>query len=287
MDPHLRALAACQSDVVAAWQLRRIGWSRGKIRHHLQSRGWRQIHPGVYLLTQAQPSRRQLWIAAVLTAPGTVLSHDSAGASYGFHRFERDYEVVTRPGRGGRRRQGGVLVFRSKCLDGEVTRHMGIPTTVAERVLVDLAPAMNERQLGRALRESIRLKCTTARRVAEALRRHPGRPGTPMLRSLTTRYSAIPYERTRSDAEGRALELLHDAGASLPKVNLRVAGEEADLVWVERRLIVEVDGPQFHQFPEEDARKERSWRAAGYTVRRVSSDVVYDAPDELVAICLD
>jgi Protein of unknown function (DUF559) len=243
------------------------------------------MHPGVYVLSQAPPSRRQRWLAAVLTAPGSVLSHGSAGACYGFYRFERDYEVVTRPGQGGRRRQGGVLVFRSKCLDGETTHHEGIPITLAERVLIDLAPGLNESQLGRAFRECIRLRCATAQRVTEALRRHPAWRGTCSLRRIATHYAAIPYERTRSDAEGRALELIHDAGAPLPKINIRVAGEEADLVWIERRLIVEVDGRQFHQFPEVDARKERRWRAAGYTVRRVPSDVVYDAPDDLIAIC--
>ena len=31
MDPHLRALAAKQADVVARWQLRDAGWSRDKI----------------------------------------------------------------------------------------------------------------------------------------------------------------------------------------------------------------------------------------------------------------
>jgi very-short-patch-repair endonuclease len=215
------------------------------------------------------------------------LSHDSAGASYGFHRFERDYEVVTRPGRGGRRRHGGVLVFRSTCLEGEITRHEGIPITTAARTLIDLAPGLTHRQLGRAFREAVRLKCTSTRQIAEALQRHPGRPGTPLLRSLAERYGDIPYQLTRSDAEGRALELLCDARAPTPKVNVRVAGEEADLVWLERRLIVEVDGPQFHQFRKEDDRKERRWRAAGYTVRRVGSDVVYDAPDDFVATCVD
>jgi len=137
--------------------------------------------------------------------------------------------------------------------------------------------------MGRAFRESIRLKRTTARRVQQALERHPGRRGTSLLSALATRYAPLPYHRTRSDPEGRALELLHDAGIEPPRVNVKVAGEEADLVWSKRRLIVEIDGPQFHRFPDEDARKERVWRAAGYDVRRIASDAVYDAPAELVS----
>src|SRR2546423_5515715 len=275
MDPHLRTLAAAQADVVAAWQLRAAGWTREKVRHHITRGGWRSLHRGVYLLTQGPVSRTQLWFAATLTAPGSVLSHGSAGACYGFHRFQRDYEVVTRPGQGGRRRHGRLLVFRSKTLEGDVTTHMGIPITTAARTLVDLAAGLNRKRLGRAFRESIRLKTTTARRVLDTVQRHRGRPGTSLLAVLATRYANLPYHRTRSDAEGLALELLHDAGLPPPRVNVRVAGEEADLVWLDRRLIVEIDGPQFHRFRDEDERKASIWPDAGFTVRRIASDDVY------------
>jgi Protein of unknown function (DUF559) len=285
MDPHLRRLASRQADLVAAWQLRRAGWSGKQIEHHVRSRGWRRVHRGVFLLSHAPPSQRQLWFAAALTAPGTVLSHGSAGACYGFYRFERrGYEVVTRPGRGGRRRHGALLVFRSNRLDGDLTRYMGIPITTAARMLVDLAPGLNDRHLGRAFRDSIRLKRTTAARILAAVERHRGRRGTAALGALAKRYAGIPYHRTRSDAEGRALEVLHDAGRRPPRVNTKVAGVEADLVWRERRLIVEVDGPQFHQFADEDERKEEAWRSAGFEIRRIGSDEVYDAPASLLAL---
>src|SRR3954454_8280936 len=234
MDSHLRTLARLQADVVAVWQLRAAGWSRDKVHHHARHDGWRRVHPGVYLLTSAPARREQLWFAAVLTRPGSVLSHGSAAACFGLHRFERPFEVITRPGTGGRRRSGGVLVFRSKRLDGDVTRHMGLPITTAARTLVDLAPGLDDKRLGRAFREAIRLKRTTAARVLECVERHPGRPGTPVLAGLADRYATIPYARTRSDAEGRALEVLHDAGVEPPLVNTKVGGEEADLMFAER-----------------------------------------------------
>lgn len=64
-----------------------------------------------------------------------------------------------------------------------------------------------------------------------------------------------------------------------------VAGEEADLVWPERKLIVEIDGPQYHRFADEDARKQTLWEGAGYVVSRVPSDDVYDAPASFLAAC--
>src|SRR5437764_14548760 len=225
MDHCLRALAARQADVVARWQLLEAGWSRGKITHHLHTRGWRTIHPGVYVLTSSSLSRRQRWFAAVLSRPGTVLSHGSAGACYGFYRFERGYEVVTRPGRGGRRRHGRLLVFRSTALPDNVTRHVGLPITTAARALIDLAPGLDEKRLARSFRESVRLNCTTTRLVQETAERHRGRPGTGVLAGLATRYATIPYARTRSDAEALALELLHDAGRPAPLVNVKIRGE--------------------------------------------------------------
>ena len=239
------------------------------------------MHRGVFLLTSSAPTRKQLWWAAALTSPNSFLSHGSAGACFGFHRFNRGYEVITRPGHGGRRRHGDVLVFRSKTLEDEVTRFEGIPITTAARVLVDLAAGLDDKRLGRAFRESIRLKRTTASRVLECAGRHMPAPGTSRLAALATRYAHIAYHRTRSDPEGVALELLHEAGIH-PEVNVRIAGEEADIVQRDPKVILEIDGGQFHQFPAEDARKAAIWREAGFVVRRISSDDVYtETPDGL------
>src|SRR5438067_11087151 len=157
MDACIRSLGGRQADVVARWQLEDAGWTAGKIDHCVRRWAWRHLHPGVYLLTNAPPSRHQLWFAAALTTRDSALSHGSAGACYGFYRFERQYEVVTRPGTGGRRRHGLLVVCRSRVLQPDLTRHGGIPITTAARVLVDLARGLDRKRMGRAFRESIRL----------------------------------------------------------------------------------------------------------------------------------
>jgi very-short-patch-repair endonuclease len=63
-----------------------------------------------------------------------------------------------------------------------------------------------------------------------------------------------------------------------------VAGEEADLSWPRQRLVVEIDGGPFHLDRGEDARKQRIWEHAGWTVRRLPSDDVYEAPDRLLRL---
>jgi hypothetical protein len=284
MDVHVRELAAAQADLLAVWQLFAVGWTRAMIDHRVRSRAWRVVHPGVYALTNAPLTRRQRWIAATLTTPDSVLSHASAAACSGFRPWEGAFETVTRPGSGGRMRRPGLLVMRSRTLDGDTTHHMGIPMTTCERTLIDLAAHLSGKEIARAFREVLRLKLTEPGRLLAALARHRGRPGTRILVELATRYAHLPYSRTRSNPEGRALEVLHDAEIDAPKLNFRVAGEEADLVWPKRRLIIEIDGPQYHQFQGEDARKQRRWEDAGYTVRRIPSDAVYEQPDELIAL---
>ncbi|HEX2234189.1 MAG TPA: DUF559 domain-containing protein, partial [Thermoleophilaceae bacterium] len=224
------------------------------------------------------------WMAATLTTPDSVLSHTSAAACWGFRRPTGAMGTVTRPGSGGRRRLGGVLVMRSHTLAGDTTRHQGIPITTGARTLIDLAAQLNDRQLGRATREALRLDATSTRQLFRALNKRPNRRGTARLRALARRYSTLPFHRTRSNAEARALEVLHDAGIEPPKVNIRIAGEEADLTWPQRKLIIEIDGPQYHRFADEDARKQQAWEGAGYVVRRLPSPVVYDSPARLVAL---
>jgi very-short-patch-repair endonuclease len=263
----LAALAARQYDVVAAWQLLEAGWSRDSIRHRARRHSWTALHPGVYLLGHARP---------------TVLGHASAAARWGFREHSAAFETVIRPGSGGPRRIGSLLVSRSLLLAGDVASVGGIPATTPERTLIDLAATLDLAATARSLREAVRLRKLTIATLVTRLHRHRGRRGTRALWDLADRYSSLPYSQTRSNAEARALELLHEADVLPDRVNAVIAGEEADLVWSDRGLIVEIDGRQFHLFRDEDERKQRCWEAAGYTVRRLDSQAVYDDPGALI-----
>ena len=101
---------------------------------------------------------------------------------------------------------------------------------------------------------------------------------------MVARYSGLPLERARSGAEIRALEILRDANRPLPRLNVRIAGEEADLSWPTNMLIVEIDGRPFHLDVGEDARKQSAWEDAGWTVRRIPSEDVYEQPERLLGL---
>ena len=46
-------------------------------------------------------------------------------------------------------------------------------------------------------------------------------------------------------------------------VDVKVGRFEADLVDHERKRIIEIDGPQFHLFPDEDEMRDADWTGQG------------------------
>ncbi|HEY1357297.1 MAG TPA: DUF559 domain-containing protein [Thermoleophilaceae bacterium] len=283
-DARIAAVAGRQFNRVTRAQLQGIGLSPRAIKHRVDAGRLVIVEQGVYALAPVLVDDWGRWMGATLTAPGSFLSHWSAGAAWGFWGLPRGIETVTRHGRGGPRRHGGVLVFRSSTLDGATTVRRGVPITSVVRTLVDLAARVSDRALRRALREAIRLELATLGVIADTLGR--GLRGSARLASAISSYSGLPLERARSGAEVRALEVLRDAGLLLPRLNCDVAGEEADLSWPAERLIIEIDGGPFHLDAGEDARKQAIWEGAGWTVRRIDSDRVYDSPGRLLALVL-
>ena len=280
-DARLVHVLTAQDDLVSWWQLRELGWTRRRIEYFTWQEHWRAVHRGVWSVSRGALTQRQRWIAAILTAPGTFLTGRSACACHGFIEWPGAFETVVRAGSGGPRRYPGLVVSRSSVLEGRTTRRDGIPILRAESALISVAATLERRQVERGFREAIRLRCSTADLIARALR---GQRGTAVLADLCDRYATIPYHRCRSDAEARGLEILHDAGIPPPAVNVQVNGPRPDFTWRRDKLIIEIDGPQFHLFAEEDARKEARWRAAGFRVWRISSTAVYARPGALVAL---
>lgn len=278
-------LAAAQFNRVSRGQLEQLGLTGDAIDYRLAKGRLVIVEQGVFALPpvlEHDPWGR--WMAATLTAPGTVLGTNSAGVAWGFLSREGPLVTVTRPGSGGRRRIGGLLVSRSSTLEGHLTTLHGVPITTVPRTLLDLAARLGDAALARAVREAVRLRLTTIEEIATCVGRHASGRGTRRLLETIARYAGLPLERARSGAEVRALEILRAAGYVLPRLNVRIAGEEADLSWSARRALIEVDGGPFHLDAGEDARKQACWERAGWTVRRIGSDDVYAAPERLVAL---
>jgi hypothetical protein len=284
-DVQIAELAGRQFNRVSRTQLSDLGLTRSAIDFLLATGKLVAVEEGVFAVAPVLPHDDWgRWMAATLTAPGSVLSHRSAAMAWELLSLPPRLETVTRPGNGGPRRHGGVLVYRSATLEGDVAELSGIPITSVPRTLLDLARTVGPKALGRAVREAVRLELTTLSALGDVLGRYYRRRGSRNLARTVARYAGLPLERARSGAEVRALEVLRDAGRPLPRLNVRIASEEADLSWPAPRLIVEVDGGPFHLDKGEDARKQQRWEAAGWIVRRIPSDDVYERPERLLAL---
>lgn len=263
---------------MAVWQLRQADWSWDAIRW--RTGDLRRLHDGVFVTGDAPVTRLQRWWAATLTAPGSALAFASAGAAWEMRPWEATFEVIVRQGSAGPRRHGALLVCRAKRLD--TTTLNGLPITTPERTLADLWPRLPEKAQQHMLRNALRLKRLTVASLDAHLNQARLRQRPRTLTRQLKRYQALELHRCRSDAEALAVVTLADARLPIPQINVRIAGEEADLSWPDRRHIVEIDGGSYHQDKLEDARKTAIWRAAGWHVERVPATAVYDEPERLM-----
>src|SRR4051812_29749525 len=206
MDVRAEELLRRQASVVAAWQLMAAGVSVDAVRHLAENT--RAVGDGVYLTGHGPMSVQQRRWAAVLGAPRTYLALASAADAYGIRPRRLAHEIVVRPGSGGPRRLGDVLVCRSTTLAGDTTTLTGLPTTTPERTIVDLAAHIRGPAATKMVREAIRLQHTTMPRLQRQLHRARGRRGIASLREYVERFGALPFARCRSDAEAMGLQAL-------------------------------------------------------------------------------
>ena len=142
MNPwkELFALAAARGGVVAIADADAIeGLSRAMVMRRATREGWTRLHPGVYLLPGVPDGARTRLVAGTLAVDGYAARRSALWLHGAAERVPvRPQLVVPHRRRGvvGR----AVDQHRSRRLpDGHVTEVDGIPTTTAERAVVDLA----------------------------------------------------------------------------------------------------------------------------------------------------
>jgi REase_MTES_1575 len=288
-DAAIGELAAHQHGVVARAQLLDLGPGRRAIDHRVERGRLPVVHHGVYAVGHVVLSREGRWMAAVLAAgPGAVLSHRSAAALWGLRHTRRARIEVTVPR--SLRPRPGIQVHRGHLLDDEVGAVHRIPVTTVSRTLLDLASLVDAVQLERALDRAEALRLADHAALADLIARHPRRSGTRALRALLATRS-IGATVTRSELEDRFLAFLDDAVLPRPEVNVPLelgpgAWIEADCIWRNQRLIVELDGHAAHATPrafERDRSRDRALQAAGWHVVRITWRQLHDEPSTVAA----
>ena len=283
MRHDIRRHATAQDGVFSRWQLDRDADGYAD-RADWATRDLRRLFPGVYVTGWGPITQSQLWRGATLTAPQTSLQVASAAGLWKIRLDPGAFVTVVRPGCRGANNSRLLRVAYSTTLAGNTTVVDGISTTTAERTIIDLWPHLEPWDRSKMLREALRIGATTPRALLAAIHAHPRRVGVGLLRAEALARLELPFDRCKSDAEAFGLVVLQDAGVEIPVVNGTFAGVEADFCWPGLKRIVEIDGPQWHKFKEEDARKTAIWIAAGFDVKRISSDLVFADPPELLRV---
>lgn len=286
VDALIATLAAGQHGVVAHRQLIALGVGREAIQHRAERGRLHRIHRGVYAVGHAGLTRRARWMAAVLAAgPGAALSHRSAAE---LHRMLDARGGVIHVTTSRQRRAGrGVRVHRSSVASDECEVIDGIPVTSVARTLLDLAGTERPAALKRAFDEAEFLGLTSPVGTTDLMERHPGRPGCAALRELLGRGGR---DRTRTDMEIAYLAFCDEYGLRRPDdMNIvrvvRGRVTEADAVYREARLIVELDGGSHRtgrRFDDDRARDRRNL-VEGWPTVRVTNRHLDHERDELAA----
>ncbi len=141
--------------MVTRAQLLAAGLSPDAIEHRVAKGRLSRVHRGVYLLGPALEVPLAQETAALLACgPGALLSHRSAAALWGV--IAADAESVDVTVVAGDRRPRGVRTHRTRYLDSADRRvHSGLPVTAPPRTLVDLAIAVEARDLERAYEQAL------------------------------------------------------------------------------------------------------------------------------------
>ncbi len=225
-------------------------------------------------------------MAAVLAAgPDAVLSHRSAATHWGLLSLTGQPINVTSPR--GIRPRSGLVVHRSRLPRDETATLDGIPVTTVPRTLLDLAATTPRRALEQALGQAERRQLTDPLSLPDLVERYPGRRGLATLRTaLAERTSDV----SRSELEEDFFPFIAHEGLPEPERNVALhLGDrfiEADCLWREQRLIVELDGRATHDTADafhRDRARDRAAFVAGWTTIRVTWRDLHIEPGLLAA----
>lgn len=280
MDPDrtIQALASSNNRVVTRRALRAAGVTDDVIMDRVVIRRLYRQHHGVYLLDPPERASRVTLLTAAVEAcgPGAVLSHRSGAELLELLPAHVGYIEVTVVGHNAGDRPG-IRRHRVAALDSRdiSTRH-GIRVTSPARTVLDNArhPLLEE-----LIATGLDRGTVTQRQIEEAIARCPTRRGVRRLRRILNQRGGPRL--TRSWGERRLLSLIREAGLPVPLTNRLLLGLKVDALWPDLKLVVEVDGYEFHgdrDSFEDDRARDAMLVAHGYRVIRFTARQLRDRP---------
>lgn len=282
------AIADSQRGLITLEQLLEIGLSYSAVERRVALGRLTRIHRGVYTVGTANPDTKARWLAATLAAgPGSLLGYLSGAGLWKLwpEHPGRPHVVMEGAGRLG---HPGILMHRMRQMhEDDFAVHDGIPVTSLELTCLHLASQLTCRSFERATIKAARRREFSLDRAVELIDRSLGRPGVKRFRSVVGRDLAAELH-SLSELELRFVELLRSAKVVMPEINHDVESMMVDAVWHDAKVVVELDGFEFHKLPRDlrnDNARTRRLVLAGYRVIRfVWRDLVESSGDVTAAL---
>jgi very-short-patch-repair endonuclease len=278
LDLRIAGIAGQHNRVITWSQLVEAGISRRAVAHRVATGRLYRHHTGVYLLDPPQQASRLTLLTAAVAACGedAALSHSSAAELYGFLPARPGPIDVTVAGRNPGQRPG-IRRHRSRTIGPRDTRtRHRIRVTSPARTIVDNACDPDLEQL---VATALASELVTVRQIEREIARCQIRHGVRRLNAVLRQQGGPRL--TRSWGERRMLSLIRRAGLPVPETNYPMFEYVLDAFWPEHKLVVEVDGYEFHgdrQAFESDRARDAKLVAAGYRVIRFTAIQLRDQP---------
>lgn len=269
-------MAGRQRGYVKRRQLLALGEHRRAIDHRIKLGRLIPDYAGVYAVGHLSKDPLDRAFGAVLACGDrAVLSHASAATLWGVYRHWREPFHVTAPTGHVHPR---IKVHRARLHPRDRTRQLGIPVTSPARTLLDNARNLTEKALTRAVNDLLRSGYLNRSDLVELLIRCPRHPGARLLRP----FAESGRGATRSGFEDAFQAFTRRYGLPDALVNTMLHGFEVDAYFPAERVVVELDGWDFHSSRysfKRDREQDAALLALGIVTVRITWERLIYAPE--------
>jgi very-short-patch-repair endonuclease len=281
----LSQLAARQFGVVSAGQLLRLGWTRKEIQGQVRRGSLHPLYREVYAVGHDRIVDHGRLLAALLSCgDGSFLSHRTAAAVWGLRPVNTRRVELTVPGINAPHRRGLVLHRSTDVAKDESRSRNGLRVSSVPRMLVELANSELQAELERLITEAVRRRLIAFPALDRAVHEHQRRPGMAKLKRALRDYRPRPDRK--SDLERAFDRLIKDTDIPPPERNVYIGGWEIDCYWPEFKLVVELDGRNYHSSladMERDRKKDADLLKLGIGTFRITDLRFELEPDQILA----
>ena len=282
-DAAIGSIASTQYGLVTAKQALERGLSRAALRRRARAGTLVAMAPGVYRVAGAPRSWQQRAMSASLwVGSNGGVACAAAAALHRLDGFGPPVVMDVMTPRNLQSKDQLVKVHRTPFWTDEDRAEVGgIGVTSVERTLIEVAGFVPEQRLEIALEDALRRRLTDPARVVRRLEMLPANQTgrRVLLELLAERGAERPAE---SGLEVKVIRLLREVSFPVP-LRQKVLDDDGrfvgrvDLVWPDRRLILEVDSFRFHSDREawdRDRERRNALTALGWVVLHVTSTML-------------